>query len=132
MKTMRKFAMQLKTVWMCAFLFLCLPATSVTVNVGPGLALTTANSGIAGRGTTVPISWVYTPNVGSSVSINLYQENRLVQTIASGITIDNSAYGTQTYNWSVPVNIPIGSGYTIQLVDSSGYKDQSSGFLIIR
>ncbi len=106
--------------------------TGVTVNVGPGLALTTVNSGIAARGTTVPISWMYTPSVGTSVSIYLYQENRLVQTIASGIPIDSSTYGTYTYNWSVPVSIPIGSGYTIQLVDSSSYKDQSSGFLIIR
>jgi hypothetical protein len=105
---------------------------SVTLNVGPGIGLTTANSGIAGRGTTVPISWVYTPNVGTSVSINLLRENSLVQTIVSGIVIDNSTYGTQTYNWTVPLNIPIGSGYAIQVVDSSGYKDQSSGFLIIR
>ena len=80
----------------------------------------------------MPISWVYTPNVGTSVSINLLRENSLVQTIVSGIVIDNSTYGTQTYNWTVPLNIPIGSGYAIQVVDSSGYKDQSSGFLIIR
>jgi len=107
-------------------------SNSVTVIVGPGLALTTANTGIAARNTTVPITWTYTPSVGTSMNINLYQQNRLVQTIASGITIDSSTAGSFTYNWSVPVNVPIGSGYTIQLVDSSNYKVQSSNYLIIR
>jgi hypothetical protein len=107
-------------------------SNSVTVNVAPGLGLTTANTGVAARNTTVPITWVYTPSVGTSVNINLYRGNTLVQTIASGITIDSSTAGSFTYNWSVPGNLPIGSGYTIQLVDSSNYTVQSSNYLTIR
>jgi hypothetical protein len=93
------------------------------------IALTSANSGVIVRGTTVPINWIYTGAAGSTVQIDLLKEGTVIRNLASNVSIGTG--GTGSYNWNVAANQQIASGYSIKIT-TSGASDQSHNFLIIR
>jgi hypothetical protein len=85
------------------------------------------------RGKTYPITWSYTGNPGSAVSIVLLKGNNPVYIIAKSASIGHGGAGS--YDWKIPADKPLGSDYKIRIQSTSQLtiKDTSNGnFNIIR
>jgi len=77
-------------------------------------------------GQTVTLEW--TSDIpGNYGSIILYQNGTTIQTINSNFYF---YYGTQSYSWTIPSSVPIGSDYQIKLIVPSVGGFYSSTFSI--
>ena len=77
-------------------------------------------------GQTVTLQW--TSDIpGNYGSIILYQNGTTIQTINSNYYF---YYGTQSYSWTIPSSVPIGSDYQIKLIVPSVGGFYSSTFSI--
>ena len=77
-------------------------------------------------GQTVTLEWS-SDIPGNYGSISLYQNGTTVQTINSNFYF---YYGTQSYSWTIPSSVPIGSDYQIKLIVPSVGGFYSSTFSI--
>jgi len=75
-------------------------------------------------GTTHPIQWSYTGNIGSDVTIEILNDGSVVQTFTS-IPIGNDGIGT--FDWTIPSTLTLGTGYQVRITSTSNsaYVDTS-------
>ena len=75
-------------------------------------------------GTTHPIQWSYTGNIGSDVTIEILNDGSVVQTFTS-IPIGNDGIGT--FDWTAPSTLILGTGYQVRItsMSNSAYVDTS-------
>lgn len=95
------------------------PATSVTV--------TSPNGGENWQtGSTQTIQWSYTGNPGAEVTIEILKGGVVVETYSS-IPIGNG--GSGFYDWTIPSNITLGTGYKVRItsISNNAYTDTSDG-----
>jgi hypothetical protein len=98
-----------------------------------GIAVTAPNGGENWtQGTTHPITWTYSGDIGSTVRIGLYKNNVWQGNLISGISAGSGGIGSWT--WNVPWNQAPGSDYTIRVTsvtDSSVYDYSNGKFTIL-
>jgi hypothetical protein len=98
--------------------FTLTPATSITVTSPYG-------GETWKRGTTQKITWDYMGSPGSTVKIVLLKGDRVVDTIASSVSLGR--HGEGSYSWSIPTFGETGSDYkvSVQSVSHPDIKDSS-------
>jgi hypothetical protein len=81
------------------------------------------------KGTNHPITWT-SSNLPGNVQISLVSSN---STTASAYIIARSVPNTGLFNWSIPLNIPSGTGYRILIrsLDQPGVYDLSDGNFVL-
>ncbi len=83
------------------------------------------------RGNAYPISWSYTGESGSSVSIVLFDGDTQVFTIVSNTPIGSG--GSGSYTWSIPSDKPLSNEYKVRIQSTSQptVKDLSNNYFSI-
>jgi hypothetical protein len=92
------------------------PAISDTSNsnftIGGSIIATSPNGGEIFRGTTLPITWTSSGNVGSYVKIDLLKAGTVL-TLASGTPNDGS------FSWTIPSGLATGNDYKIRITSTT-------------
>jgi len=101
------------------------PATSEPTL--PTITITSPNGGEEWQaGTTQPIQWGYTGNLGPDVEIEIFNSSGSVQ-IFTYVPIGSD--GSGSYSWTIPENIASGTDYQVMItVIGSAYSDTSGYF----
>ena len=75
------------------------------------------------RGTTHPISWTYTGNVGTSVKIEFFKG----ATLKGSVTVPVGSGGSGSWNWAIPAIGLVGNDYKVKVrsVSNSSISDSS-------
>jgi hypothetical protein len=83
------------------------------------------------RGNAYPITWTYTGNPGSMVSIVLYMGENLVYTVTPSTSIGSGGAGS--YTWNIPSDKPLGNDYRVSIQSTSqpAIKDLSDDYFSV-
>jgi hypothetical protein len=88
-----------------------------TVQAG-AITVTAPNGGESWtRGATQTVTWTFTGNPGSLVEIDLLKQGRFYTTISSSTSVGSA--GTGSFNWTIPLGLPAGSDYSVQVFSTS-------------